>query len=382
MKRSLFVLMLIFLALSFLACGGFRDSKTSSPAGFFMDALNHKDNAKNGFDEKTNRVYSVSGYSFQIPYYYFEGAQSENLQIFSTPSEDADALIQIRILPAASLKEEEYDKGKEELTKMLIESVLGDSYSGEAFSSESVSICGLSGEKAIGSCAIKGNSVSLHITHMFDTEHKNIITFVFIQDDSSEIDYSLDAEKVVQSMQIDYSAVKTAYTAAPTKKPTPTPTQKPTPTPKTNKVTYDAFVKIQMGSGLSDVKKILGEECTLSYSSDIMGTKMETYSWDGSGLLSSVSVSFSNGKVSSKSQAGLNPDTKAVSLAQFSKITSGMTYEQVVKIMGCDGYITSEISLLGSVSTTYKWNGSGMLSSASITFEKGKVSSTYQIGLS
>ena len=170
-------------------------------------------------------------------------------------------------------------------------------------------------------------------------------------------------------------------TQKPTQKPTPKPTPTQKPTPKQGSISYEAFCKIQMGSSLDDVNKILGKEGTLFSSYEVMGIKEEIYNWQGNNF-STISVSLSNGKVSTKSQSGLNKETKAVTLAQYSQITSGMTYDQVKEIMGGDGYISSESSIMGVTTTTYEWNGNGWLSNASISFTNGKVSSMYQYGLS
>jgi len=180
-------------------------------------------------------------------------------------------------------------------------------------------------------------------------------------------------------------AVRTAVvtidsTSANTPRPTSKATAKATAAPKQDKVSYESFCKIKMKSSLDEVTKTMGGKGELSDSSEIMGDKMETYTWYAD-TFSFVSVSFTNGKVDGKLQFGLNGKTKAVTLNQFDQVSSGMTYEQVKKIMG-EGYITSEHYILGSTMTTYEWDGNDLFSTASVTFDNGKVSSKYQTGLS
>lgn len=82
----------------------------------------------------------------------------------------------------------------------------------------------------------------------------------------------------------------------------------------------------------------------------------------------------------------LSPPTtapgSAVTLAEFDQITPGMTYEQVVAIVGTDGKVTSEMSGgAGFNSKSYSWAGPGCCSNAIVSFTDGKVASKVQTGL-
>ena len=67
-----------------------------------------------------------------------------------------------------------------------------------------------------------------------------------------------------------------------------------------------------------------------------------------------------------------------ISLDEYNQIKNGMTYDQVVEIIGGEGELSSE-----AYSTKiYTWDGQGSLgANAIITFQNGKVVSKAQAGL-
>lgn len=77
-------------------------------------------------------------------------------------------------------------------------------------------------------------------------------------------------------------------------------------------------------------------------------------------------------------------DTK-ISLEEFNQIETGMSYEEVVEIVGGEGTVLSESDITGDgqyKTTIYSWDGNGMLgASANVTFQGGKVISKAQFGL-
>ena len=389
MKRFLAIFVCLLLMLSFSACMCIsipkelletsETKKTPKATERTVEITQEPNNEINGFDEKTNRVYQVGAYSFQIPAYYYEREQTETLLKFGTAKVDADAII-IVFCNSMDITQEEYIAGIDTVSTKFINIISNAHISTE----DDINISGLSGKIIKGKGSTDGIPTSFIITHVFDPHLKKLVVVVFNQKQDSPFDYTSDAEKIIRSIEVDPS-VTAAPMATPTQKPTQKPTPKPTPTqkptPKQGSISYEAFCKIQMGSSLDDVNKILGKEGTLFSSYEVMGIKEEIYNWQGNNF-STISVSLSNGKVSTKSQSGLNKETKAVTLAQYSQITSGMTYDQVKEIMGGDGYISSESSIMGVTTTTYEWNGNGWLSNASISFTNGKVSSMYQYGLS
>ena len=75
----------------------------------------------------------------------------------------------------------------------------------------------------------------------------------------------------------------------------------------------------------------------------------------------------------------------SISLEEFNKIETGMTYEQVCNIIGGEGTLNSSVDLdMGDEYKTelYSWTGDGTIgANANITFQGGKVVSKAQFGL-
>lgn len=76
---------------------------------------------------------------------------------------------------------------------------------------------------------------------------------------------------------------------------------------------------------------------------------------------------------------------ETISLEEFNQITNGMTYDEVVSIVGSQGTLLSETDLgIGSeyATTMWKWEGEGSTgATAHIMFQDGKVVNKSQIGL-
>lgn len=73
-----------------------------------------------------------------------------------------------------------------------------------------------------------------------------------------------------------------------------------------------------------------------------------------------------------------------ISKAEFDKIENGMTYEQVVQIIGGNGEVMSEVGEKGTQYYTvmYMYEGEkGFGSNANFTFQNGKLQSKAQFGL-
>ncbi len=74
-----------------------------------------------------------------------------------------------------------------------------------------------------------------------------------------------------------------------------------------------------------------------------------------------------------------------ITLEEFNQIQTGMTYEQVVELIGTDGTIMSESDITGDgqyKTTIYSWEGKGGLgANANVTFQGGKVVAKAQFGL-
>ncbi|UED72101.1 DUF3862 domain-containing protein [Brevibacillus sp. HD3.3A] len=79
------------------------------------------------------------------------------------------------------------------------------------------------------------------------------------------------------------------------------------------------------------------------------------------------------------------PENKpTISKAEFDKLKNGMTYEQVVEIVGGPGEMMSEVGSAGDQFHTvmYTWEGEGSIgANANAMFQGGKLNSKAQLGL-
>lgn len=75
----------------------------------------------------------------------------------------------------------------------------------------------------------------------------------------------------------------------------------------------------------------------------------------------------------------------SISLEEFNKIETGMTYKEVCDIVGGEGTLSANSDLgIGDEYKTeiYQWTGNGSLgANANVTFQGGKVVSKAQMGL-
>ena len=66
---------------------------------------------------------------------------------------------------------------------------------------------------------------------------------------------------------------------------------------------------------------------------------------------------------------------------EYLSIEIGMSYEEVVRIVGSDGEQLSSVAIGGHTSTLFSWDGAKEFSSIVVTFQDGKVVSKAQFGL-
>lgn len=89
-------------------------------------------------------------------------------------------------------------------------------------------------------------------------------------------------------------------------------------------------------------------------------------------------VSSSSGGGKTNTQSG-NPPT--ISFDEFQAIQTGMTYDEVVNIVGGEGELLSESSIAGYDTKMYQWDGDESFSSANVTIQNNAVVSKAQLGL-
>lgn len=143
------------------------------------------------------------------------------------------------------------------------------------------------------------------------------------------------------------------------------------------KVTYDNFLKVNMGAKYDEIVAILGEGKELS-SSEIGGIKNIIYTWNGSGI-SNVTITIQNDEVTAKAQAGLGNKDAGITLDKYNQVTEGMTYDEVKAILG-EGQLTSQIKIMDTESIIYSWiNKDG--SNANFTFSGDKLDMKAQFNL-
>ncbi|MDR0326533.1 MAG: DUF3862 domain-containing protein [Oscillospiraceae bacterium] len=95
-----------------------------------------------------------------------------------------------------------------------------------------------------------------------------------------------------------------------------------------------------------------------------------------------------NKKLSSKDEPvpdetpAVEPTSDKITLEKFNALESGMSYNQVVEIIGETGTLLSETTLFGTTSKMYSWDGKGIFGgTATVMFENDRLFSKSQIGL-
>jgi hypothetical protein len=94
------------------------------------------------------------------------------------------------------------------------------------------------------------------------------------------------------------------------------------------------------------------------------------------------STSSSSSSLPSNSSKSPNATSlTGVTMANFSKLKTGMTYTQVVKILGKDGEELSSNEIGGVKTVMYKWDGDGFAANMNAMFQNNKLMSKSQFGL-
>jgi len=68
-------------------------------------------------------------------------------------------------------------------------------------------------------------------------------------------------------------------------------------------------------------------------------------------------------------------------MANYSRLKTGMNYEQVVKILGKEGTELSSTEFAGVKTVMYKWDGEGFGANMNAMFQRNKLTTKAQFGL-
>ena len=142
----------------------------------------------------------------------------------------------------------------------------------------------------------------------------------------------------------------------------------------------DKFSQIEAGMTYDEVVALIGsdgEKMTDVAAGDMSG---ESYRWDSDSWGTAI-VTFVNGEVANKSQAGVDTDAATITAEKYDQIEEGMSYDDVIGIIGGEGALLSKSEIEGMSAEIYAWYGEDGISNASITFSDGKVTAKAQAGL-
>jgi hypothetical protein len=94
-----------------------------------------------------------------------------------------------------------------------------------------------------------------------------------------------------------------------------------------------------------------------------------------------VCVMVFSGKPLSQSTAQTSStESSTITLAKFNRLSEGMTYNQVVAVLGKDGTVISSTNIGGIKTVMYQWNA-GLIANMNAMFQDGKMISKAQFGL-
>ena len=100
-------------------------------------------------------------------------------------------------------------------------------------------------------------------------------------------------------------------------------------------------------------------------------------------LLMGIGIIASSGE-NNTSQTNANTieiQQQKITLEKFNRLENGMTYEQVVNIIGEEGTLSTESSYGKESFKIYYWKAANGISNATISFSNGKLTAKSQIGL-
>ena len=83
-----------------------------------------------------------------------------------------------------------------------------------------------------------------------------------------------------------------------------------------------------------------------------------------------------------RSVSGVSDDSQYITMSEYNQIKTGMTYEEVINIVGSPGEVSIQSESGGFNLTMITWYGNGTAgSNANVSFQNGKVMGKAQVGL-
>jgi hypothetical protein len=148
------------------------------------------------------------------------------------------------------------------------------------------------------------------------------------------------------------------------------------------------FNQIQNGMTYEEVVAIIGSEGNVISETGEKGTEFHTimYEWEAEGSIgANANFMFQGNKLTNKAQFGVVESSEVtVTLDEFNKLQNGMTYEEVIAIIGGEGNLLSESGEKGTELYTvmYDYKGEGDLgANANFMYQGGKLQNKSQFGL-
>ena len=94
-----------------------------------------------------------------------------------------------------------------------------------------------------------------------------------------------------------------------------------------------------------------------------------------------IAISLNMNSSIQKSISGVEDSSEYITIEEFNKIETGMTYEDVCEIIGSKGTISSEVETPGYKIVIVTWYGNGTAgSNANVTFTNNSVTGKAQVG--
>jgi hypothetical protein len=113
---------------------------------------------------------------------------------------------------------------------------------------------------------------------------------------------------------------------------------------------------------------------------NVNATSSSTSTPQASSMSNSNSRSNSNAS-SSSTPASTPASTAGVTMANYNRLKTGMTYPQVVQILGKEGTELSRNDMAGYETIMYQWEGDSFASNMNAMFQNGKLMQKAQFGL-